>query len=235
MSMESLPALLLKLTTTGAPDAAAAPPSKRARREAPGEVRIVRLRRRAVLATAPPTPADAGWPAASDVDAIAIVLRLRDGALHALATDGRGASYASRAPTLVHWESMPTAADVLRVELAEAVSDPRLLLLRLTMTHGAPIVRLERDDSARARARAGDVMRALLERVATLRRETDARDAELDAKAAALDARQAAYEAELERRRKEEGELMLDFLPILERKKERLATLEREALERRLR
>ena len=77
--MESLPALLLKLTTTDAPDAAAAPPSKRARREAPGEVRIVRLRRRAVLATAPPTPADAGWPAASDVDAIAIVLRLRDG------------------------------------------------------------------------------------------------------------------------------------------------------------
>ena len=73
----------------------------------------------------------------------------------------------------------------------------------------------------------GEVVGKLLDRVATLRRLCDARDASLDAKEATLNAREAELGVEVERREGEAG-LLADFLPLLERKRERLAELEQE-------
>ena len=79
----------------------------------------------------------------------------------------------------------------------------------------------------------GEFVGKLLERVATLRRLCDARDASLDAKEATLNAREAELGVEVERLREGEAGLLADFLPLLERKRERLAELEQEVLDRR--
>ena len=79
----------------------------------------------------------------------------------------------------------------------------------------------------------GELVGKLLDRVATLRRLCDARDASLDAKEATLNAREAELGVEVERLREGEAGLLADFLPLLERKRERLAELEKEVLDRR--
>ena len=60
-----------------------------------------------------------------------------------------------------------------------------------------------------------------------------ARDAALDAKEATLNAREAELGVEVERLREGEAGLLADFLPLLERKRERLAELEQEVPDRR--